>query len=60
MCHSQLLIGQKLARSYLPWHDFPVDAADVDSGVKAGLVVGVNDVASKGLIGTGTTVVWSL
>jgi hypothetical protein len=52
------LIGHRI--SYLPRHDFPVDAADVDSGVKAGLVVAVNDVAPKRLVGTGAAVVWSL
>lgn len=45
---------------YLSRHDFAVDAADVDAGVEAGFVVGVNHVAPKGLIGTGSTVVWSL
>jgi hypothetical protein len=45
---------------YLAGHDFAVDAADVDAGVDAGLVVGVDDVAPKGLIGTGSAVVWSL
>ena len=45
---------------YLTGHDLAVDAADVDAGVDAGLVVGVDDVAPKGLIGTGSAVVWSL
>ena len=45
---------------YLAGHDLAVDAADVDAGVDAGLVVGVHDVAPKGLIGTGSAVVWSL
>jgi hypothetical protein len=55
-----LLRTTERSRSYLPGHDFTVDAANVDSGVKAGLVVGVNDVAPKRLIRTGTAVVWSL
>jgi len=45
---------------YLSRHDFAVDAADVDAGVEAGFVVGVNHVAPKCLIGTGSAVVWSL
>jgi hypothetical protein len=45
---------------YLARHDFAVDAADVDAGVEAGFVVGVDHVAPKCLIGTGSAVVWSL
>lgn len=45
---------------YLARHDFAVDAADVDAGVDAGFVVGVDDVAPEGLIGTGSAVVRSL
>ena len=32
---------------YLAGHDLAVDAADVDAGVDAGLVVGVDDVAPR-------------
>lgn len=55
-----LLQLQGVVVLYLAGHDFAVDAADVDAGVEAGLVVGVNDVATKGLVGTGSAVVWSL
>jgi hypothetical protein len=44
----------------LPWHDLPVDAADVDAGVEAGLVVRVHDVPPVGFVRSGGTVVWSL
>lgn len=44
----------------LPWHDLPVDAADVDAGVETGLVVRVHDVPPVGFVRSGGTVVRSL
>ena len=41
---------------YLAGHDLPVDAADVDPGVEAGLVVGGNYVTPDRLVSTDTTV----
>jgi hypothetical protein len=32
---------------HLSWHDFAIDATDVDAGIQASLVVGVNNVAPK-------------
>jgi hypothetical protein len=45
---------------YLPRHDLPVDATDVDAGVEAGLVVRVHDVPPVGLVRSDGAVVRSL
>lgn len=44
----------------LAGHHLAVNPTDVDSGVKASLVVCIDDITSKSLIGTNTTVVWAL
>ena len=44
----------------LPWHDLPVDPADVDAGVEAGLVVRVHDVPPVRFVRSGGAVVRSL
>ena len=44
----------------LSWHDFCIDAADVDAGVEAGLVVRVDDVAPVRFLRTRGAVVRSL
>lgn len=45
---------------YLARHDLAVDAANVDAGIQAGFIVGVDNVATKGLVCTNATIVWSL
>lgn len=32
---------------HLSWHDFAIDATDVDAGIQASLVVGVNNVTPE-------------
>lgn len=44
----------------LSWHDLGVGSRDLDTGVKAGTVVSLNDVTSVDLVGSNSTVVWSL
>jgi hypothetical protein len=45
---------------HLSWHDLPVDATDVDAGIQAGLVVGVNYIAPERLVRADTAVVRTL
>lgn len=44
----------------LSWHDLSVDTRNVDTRVKAGSVVALDDVTGKDLASTNTTVVWAL
>lgn len=44
----------------LSWHDFTVNATDVDSSINAGLVMSINNVTPKCLVSAGSTVVRSL
>jgi hypothetical protein len=44
----------------LRWHDLGVGAGDLDTGVKAGLVVSLNNVTAHDLAGSYTAVVWAL
>lgn len=52
------------AGSYLVFllsrHDLSVGSADLDSGVKTGTVDGIGNGTSKGVLGTGSAVVWAL
>lgn len=45
---------------YLSRHNFTVNAADINTSIKASFVVRVNNFAPKSLLSTNTTVVWSL
>lgn len=45
---------------YLAGHDFTVDAADVDTGIKTSLVVSINYVTAESLLSTSCAVVRSL
>jgi hypothetical protein len=45
---------------HLSWHDLAVDSTDVDAGIEASLVVGVNNITPKRLVSTDTTVVRTL
>lgn len=53
-----------LARPHLElplrWKNLSVDTRDLDAGVQASLVVGLNNVTAVDLAGTNTAVVWSL
>ncbi len=44
----------------LSGHDFGISTRDVDLGVQAGLVVGLDNVSAEDFAGTYTTVVWAL
>lgn len=45
---------------HLAWHDFTIDATDVDACIQAGLVMRINNVTPKRFVSAGRTVVWSL
>lgn len=45
---------------YLTGHNFSIDATYVDSSIKTGLVVRINNVAAKGFVRTNATIVWPL
>lgn len=57
--HGDTLAGTNLVLP-LGRHDLGVDTGDVDSGVETGSVVGLNNVSSKDLAGSDTTVVGAL
>lgn len=54
------LIDDDDQESYLAWHHFPIDTADVDPGVEAGLVMSVDNVSSPCLISSDTAIVRAL
>lgn len=60
----QQLTSNALTRANLKlplgWHDLGVDTRDLDPGVQASLVVGLNDVSAEDLARANTAVVWSL
>lgn len=49
--------GRFSLKVYLARHNFTVDTTYVDTGIKTSLVVCINNITSKGLVGTNTTVV---
>lgn len=52
--------GRFSLKVYLARHNFTVDTTDVDTGIKTSLVVCINNITSKSLVRTNTTVVRSL
>lgn len=55
-------VGRKMGgrfslKVYLARHNFTVDTTDVDTGIKTSLVVCINNITSKSLVRTNTTVV---
>lgn len=52
--------GTAAGKSHLPGHNLSVDAADVDPSVKAGLVVGIDDVSPERFVHARPAVVRAL
>lgn len=55
-----LQINERNKRYYLAWHDFSIDAANIDASIKTGLVVGINYVTAERFICTSRAIVWTL